>query len=516
MLLLDEPYDQKTIVKVANVLTYLSTGRGARGIGFLGELLGIVRERKLGKYFCNVKTICKYIRPILEKDGRTASMLFDVDKHKHWARAWSEVEITFLRFAVSSLSKKMSVSDKCYEEMKCSFDSLSKISSVMEIGTSPCDAFMDLSDQGYYEEFCVVFSCVISGLQLNPDKIVKEANAAITLLQNEQEVSYFGRLADVDISPDWDKVKLTETEKKIIAKALDHPSEIIAKTAAEIIATGAGGDETAEEVKEILRTGRDTALLLISEIAVQVWREKAPEIILHRLEDELTDGCQYLLEKLPNISNEQYDDRICATLRKELTHPNVEIALGAAKGYANHHPAQAHLSELKNALIYWKENEEPYPVKSGTVPASPREILVQVIDQLNGFTLSELAELCSDPRTDVQDLARDALLRLCKSDPSALNKVIDLIQQELAPISLLTKFIELPPEVLRSAEKQILALLDSSLPEFRAETLKILPGGWLADETARELAEKFLDDPDVHVRNQAVVALRKIDSYESV
>ncbi|MCI5138836.1 MAG: hypothetical protein D3922_10565, partial [Candidatus Electrothrix sp. AR1] len=441
MLILDEPYDQKIIVKVANVLTYLSSGRGARGIGFLGELLGIVRDRKLGKYFCNVKTICKHVRSILENDGRTASMLFDFDKHKHWARAWSEVEITFLRFVVLSLSKKMSVSDKCYEEMKCSFGSLSKISRVMEIGTSPCDAFMDLSDQGYYEEFCVVFSCVISGLQLNPDKIVREVNAAITLLQNEQEVSYFGRLVDVDISPDWDKVELTETEKKIIAKALDHPSEIIAKTAAEIIATGAGGNETTEEVKEILRTGRDTALLLISEIAVQVWGEKAPGIILHRLAGELTDGCQYLLEKLPNLSNEQYDDRISTTLLKELTHPNVEVAIGAAKGYANHHPAQAHINELKDALAYWKENEEPYPVETGTVPPSPREILVQIVDQLNGFTLSELAELCGDPRTDVKDVVRDALLRLCKSDPSALNKVINLIQQEQAPITLLTKLI---------------------------------------------------------------------------
>ncbi|MCI5138837.1 MAG: HEAT repeat domain-containing protein [Candidatus Electrothrix sp. AR1] len=65
-----------------------------------------------------------------------------------------------------------------------------------------------------------------------------------------------------------------------------------------------------------------------------------------------------------------------------------------------------------------------------------------------------------------------------------------------------------------TAETQILALLDSSLPELRAETLKILTGGWLANETARELAEKFLDDPDIHVRNQAVAALREIESYE--
>lgn len=511
ILLLDEPYDQKIIVKVANVLTYLSSGRGVR---FLGELLGIIRERNLGKYFCNIKSINKHVRSILERDDRTSSILFDFDRHKNWVSAWREIEITFLRFVVSSLSKKKRVSDKCYEEIKRSFDSLCKISRVMEIGTSPCDAFMDLSDQGYYEEFCVVFSCVISGLQLNPDKIVKEANAAITLLQNEQEVSYFGRLADVDISPDWDKVKLTETEKENIARALDHPSEIVAKTAADIIATGAGGDETAEEVKEILRNGRDSALYFISQIASDVWGEQAPGIILHRLEDELTDGCQHLLEKLPNLSNEQYEDRICATLLKELIHPNVEIALGAAKGYANHHPAQVHLSELKNALSYWKENEEPYPVKGGTVPSSPRETLVQIIDQLNGFTLAELAELCGDPRTDVKDVARDAVLRVCNSDASALNKVIDLIQQEQAPISLLAKLTELPPKVLRNAEKQILTLLDSPVPELHTEILKILPGGWLADETAKELAEKFLDDLDVHVRNQAVASLRELESYE--
>ncbi|MCI5121816.1 MAG: HEAT repeat domain-containing protein [Candidatus Electrothrix sp. AUS4] len=423
--------------------------------------------------------------------------------------------MTFLEFVVLSLlgNKAVAVADKYYEETECSFASLCKINKIMELKT--CDGFVDLTNKDYYEEFYVVFNCVISELQLCPDEIIKEANKAIGKLKNEEDTSLlFNLLTDIDITVDWKKVKLADTEKKIIASALDHPSEIIARTAAEIIATGAGGDETAEAVKEILRTGRDSALYFISQIASNVWREKAPEIILYRLEEELTDGCQYLLENLPKISNDQYDDRISTTLLRELTHPDVEIALGAAKGYANHHPAQAHLNELKKAFSYWKENEEPYPVKTGTVPPSPRETLVQVIDRLNGFTLSELAELCGDPRRDVEDVARDALLRLCKSDESALNDVIGLIQQEQAPISLLAKLTELPPEILRNAEKRILALLDSPVPELRTETLKMLHGGWLADETARELTESFLDDPDVHVRNQAVAALRKIASHE--
>jgi hypothetical protein len=395
-----------------------------------------------------------------------------------------------------------------------SFMSLCKIWSAMDLGESFSSDVVKLNDNNYYKESSLVTKCVISELHLKAEKIAQEANAAITLMEQDEDISLPGLLTIGYVATDWDNVELTGAEKKIIARALDHPSEIIAKSAAKIIVTRAGGDETAEEIKGILSTGRDSALYHISQIATNVWREKAPEIILHRLAGELTDGCQYLLEKLPKISSDQYDGRICAMLRNELTNPNVEIAIGAAKGYANHHPAQAHVRELKNILAYWKKNEEPYPVKSGTVPPSPRKKLVQVIDQLNGFTVSELVELCSDPRKDVKDAARDALLRLCKSEESALNNVIDLIQQERASINILAKLIELPAEILQSTEKQILALLDSPLPELRAETLKMLHGGWLADETAMELAEKFLDDPDVHVRNQAVATLRELESYE--
>ncbi|MCI5162011.1 MAG: hypothetical protein D3917_08295, partial [Candidatus Electrothrix sp. AX5] len=512
-LLLDEPYNQEIIVKVANALASLSNGRELRGRKNSRELVGIIRKKKLGKYFFEFKNIPEVVRLVLG-NNRSIRDLLSSDQNR--VRALKDVDITFLKFIISTLSKEHRLAGKLYDKTLRSFFSLGKIYMAMEIDTSPYDDFIDLADQDCCEEFFVVFRCVISLLRLNPSEVVKEANEAIRRIENEEQTLLFDLLINIDIAIEWKKVELTDTEKKTIAGALDYPNEIIAKTAAKIIASGAGGNETAEEVKEVLKNGRDSALCFISQIASDVWGEKAPEIILHRLQGELTDGCQYLLEKLPKISNDQYDGPIYETLLKELTHPNVEIAIGAAKGYANHHPAQTHLSELKNALISWEENEEPYPVKSGTVPPSPREILVQVIDQLNGFTLSELAELCSDPRTDVKEVAQDAVLRVCNSDASALNKVIDLIQQEQAPISLLTKLTELPAEVLLSAETQILALLDSSLPEFRAETLKILPGGWLADETARELAEKFLDDPDVHVRNQAVVALRKIDSYESV
>jgi len=498
-ILLDEPYDPEIIGKVAKLLS-----RGIL-IKFIDDLAAIFQKRDIEKYSAHAKILPEYIKFVFEKESWTA----DLDS-KYTVDALKKFWLDILEFIISGISIK----EVNCDNSQAPFMSLGKIWSAMDIMKSFPSDIVELNNDNYNKESSLIVKCVISELDLKAEEVMREANAAIRMIARENFLSISNLLPDIDITVTWNNVELTDTEKKIIAKALGHPSKIIAKTAAEIIATGAGGDETAEEVKEILMTGRKSALCFISQIASDVWGKDAPEIILHRLEHKLTDGCQHLLEKLPNISNDQYNGPICAILRKELTHPNVEIAIGATKGYVNHHPAQAHLSELKNALAYWKENEEPYPVKSGTVPPSPREILVQVIDQFNGFTVTELAELCGDPRKDVKDIARDAVLRVCNSDASALNTVIDLIQQEQAPISLLTKLSELPPELLRSAEKQILALLDSSLPELRAETLKILSDGWLADETARDLAGKFLDDPDVHVRNQAVATLRKIESYE--
>ena len=67
---------------------------------------------------------------------------------------------------------------------------------------------------------------------------------------------------------------------------------------------------------------------------------------------------------------------------------------------------------LRSASSYWLRNEEPYPESGGTVPDSPREVLLRTLCVIAPPAFEELVKLAGDSRSDVRDAAIDGVIGL--------------------------------------------------------------------------------------------------------
>ena len=139
-------------------------------------------------------------------------------------------------------------------------------------------------------------------------------------------------------------------DNRTLAYALDHPNQAVAITAANLILARTVTDDVLNSVKAVLDTGRSHTLYVISQIADELWEDQALEMILNRLEKNIVPGCHYLLDNLPRFAVDKRDTRIYHHFLKNFTNPNVDIAMGAVKGYSKYQPISKHKNDIRNAL----------------------------------------------------------------------------------------------------------------------------------------------------------------------
>jgi hypothetical protein len=299
--------------------------------------------------------------------------------------------------------------------------------------------------------------------------------------------------------------------------ALTHPCDAVALAAAEIIYEGAINEQLKTELENAFRKSRFGALYFISMIAERVWGDKVLEIVLSRLEQELTSGCKHLIKNLPDYSRNNCDDRILGVVKRSLEVESEEVAEAAAKLCLDFIPNEQLLPELKAALSYWEKHEKPYPTSGGVIPPSPRASLLKALIQRNGLSFDEIVELYGDTRSDVKDIAKSSLLLLAKENTEAVSRMLDLIETGLFGSTTLWSLMELPFASLVHEDQRLRKLIDSDNPDIQVviiATLKLHPL-YSATESEHLLRQKLESDNPV-VREAAIKELRQFERVEKI
>jgi energy-coupling factor transporter ATP-binding protein EcfA2 len=249
----------------------------------------------------------------------------------------------------------------------------------------------------------------VAALQLDPKKLVAEAKLGLEEIKPEHGKDLLSMLIKVDVNPIWSRAENVNLAIHILAQALNHPSDAIAITAAELLHAGVGGDEAAVAVEKILQTGGSQSLRMISVIASEIWREKALDIILGRLEGELNNGCEYLFKSLTNLIKGKGNDRVYKCLIKGIMTPLTKIAEAAAESCVSIDFPDVNINEIRKAFDFWKQHELPYTDERGYITKSPRAHLLHLLSKLNALTVDELLIFCSENRGDIRESAIEAL-----------------------------------------------------------------------------------------------------------
>lgn len=459
----------------------------------------------------------KGLREILDRKGlKELVQKMDESWMYKFTQAWPKMEVWLeadkaLLNAIISTFEDVSITEvKVAAADREDLLSLSALFEAMRLGEVVAGNYLVFSKQKDVEALVSTIRGAVAAIKLEPEKVVAEARLALEQLGKEGSFGLISMLENVDVTPEWSEAMQVNLDGRILARALDHPSDAVAITAAELLYAGTGGDEVPDAVEQILKTGGKTALRMISIISSQIWGDKALDIIIDRLNGELSAGCEYLFKSLPKMARDQTNNRIYKCLLRGIMAMSPEVSVGAAEGCAALDLPKKYVDKLRGAFDYWKEHEAPYPVNTGVIPPSPRVHLFRALKNLEGFTFNEMMDLCSDVRSDVREEAIDALVNIADEDKTALENILKWVDSGNAPSMLFSKLMSLPEETLQNLKGEILSLLKSSKSSVRSDVVRTLSMSWINKEEAERLAIEMLRDEDNMVRNQATITLRLI------
>jgi len=357
-----------------------------------------------------------------------------------------------------------------------------------------------------------VFRGAIVASRQSPASLAIEARAAMERLTQDSRAQLLYFLPDLALDTDWAAARHAGLDPRRLVRALFHPCDAIVRTAAELLAVGAGGNEAGALLKAAIDRAPEYTLHLIKYIAKPVWGDEAIDVVVGRLEKELTPGCGWLFACLPSLPGYMDRGRLSACLMRGIRSEDPYIATGAAEAVANldFEGNRTIRDAIGEALSFWQTHEEPYPQHGGIVPPSPREDLLRALCKVTTPTIEELASFCSDSRTDVRDAATELLMARVEA-PDSLTLLVALIAETKAPAWLITRIATLPGNIAIAVRASLIGLLKS--PDFvaRLHVVAALAHGWLDLGEAKRLARDALVDVDTRVRDQAVRTLRLLD-----
>jgi len=147
------------------------------------------------------------------------------------------------------------------------------------------------------------------------------------------------------------------------------------------------------------------------------------------------------------------------------------------------------------------------------VPLCPRAEILKLLVRFSLLTLQDLLDACHDPHGDIRKVAIQGVMHILTFQPESIPQVIQEVDKEHYPPSVLEAILSLPVEVLAPVRETLIALFSSESVVLRRVMIRnAAKAMWLTKEQATNIVQIGLEDSDLTVRNLAVTALRSLKS----
>ena len=394
----------------------------------------------------------------------------------------------------------------------------------MKVGDAPLTQWTELAANHPMDVVAEVIRGAVTATGISADDLGREANALFDPVERGGWL-YGSGLPHVDIEADWHKARDAPLDAGLLTAALPLRCYPIARSAAELLAAGVGGEPARGLIRDVLRMGRDWTLLLAGEVMRHAFSDDAFDEIDARLREPLTPGCGYLYEPLRRAATPGQLASVIDRGLEGLQAINGRVASGAAKMLSKLDPGKLSLwaEPLRTALWAWASRgswcdecdtavaENSCPICHCSAP-TPRTDLIPILTGLQAISVDELLPLTSDAWHGVPAAARDALATFAGRDATTMATLLGHVAHRRVGVLALDAILALPADLLRRSAGDLTRLLDSPHADVRARVVASLSGPWADPNQATELARRAMDDPAPVVRNSAAVALRAINA----
>lgn len=307
----------------------------------------------------------------------------------------------------------------------------------------------------------------------------------------------------VDAIPDSYMPRVGSELLPVLTEVILHENEYFVRNAV-IVLFGYRDDPLYQTtIQKLLNFAEGMALHYVGVLVNSLPKEQSQPLLLSRLiSTPMTRGCEHLYPFLSPPFGFEYEPAVLAGLA--CTDP--DIAAAAAKIASRLQISPELLVKFHNAFNDWKELEEPYPVKGGAVPVSPRDELAKIFVRENSSDISMLVSMIQDTRPDIRNSAFEPFIALLTTSDDLKDYIIGKTVSGEFEITLLRKAISAGAFKGNDAMK-VVPLLQNCSAKVRFGVLPILNKMYLHSETIRAEAERLILDPNIEIRETAQKAL---------
>lgn len=269
--------------------------------------------------------------------------------------------------------------------------------------------------------------------------------------------------------------------------------------ALQLIATSKNEDKIIDIFSRVIEHGEGLALHYAGHLNQCINDKKlVQEVICRKLLDNKTvDG----LEHLYHFVEKPYSDKHASIIKKGINSTSPIIAIEATKLLARMPLNLISLDKVKEFYSLWQDKEEPYPLKSGTVPHTPRGKLAEKLIKHHYHDEIFIQQMMLDTRPDIREQAIQPCINYCKDSSQLRHWLIDKIKNEEIEADFLKRCIT--EDVFLKDSYLVLELLSSESVDVRESALKILNTKYITECEMKAHAKRLLSDEVIEIRQFA-------------
>jgi hypothetical protein len=405
--------------------------------------------------------------------------------------------------ACNSFQDMMVTTHRYYE------NSISILYKAFDIHESPARDVMYFIHQKYQIACIEVLRAAILATKLNPNEVKNDTEHILFSLKNDDFHWYDTfKESDEEIKFNWDVINSENTNVLKLIQAMHHPSSFVVRFATLLLVNSYDPILIGNYLKEVLATGKNYTLYFISKIADEIWQEDAIDLVLTRLENNLTEDCAPLIERLEDLYNEKYKERIIVILRNALDLEEVEI-VEAAVGCVDKLELDMELGNFIKERYNWWLSEGPQdPEKGGVVPENAADTLLSFLIARDRMSFDDLLIAVKSKRRDVREVATSGLCNSLAENDEQIADVFDNISHDELPSSILKELASSHPNVCRKHQNLFVQLLDVDNVGVQKTCIQALSLQWMDALAVDEILRSRIDDSELIIRNEIVKTLR--------
>lgn len=317
----------------------------------------------------------------------------------------------------------------------------------------------------------------------------EESNNGTDLLLDLPAVDVEGR----------DEYEIDDSYLPMLENLLLSQYHFLCFNALQLIATSKNEDKIIDIFSRVIEHGEGLTLHYAGHLNQCINDKKLVQEIICRklLDNKNVDG----LEHLYQFVEKPYSDKHVSIIKKALNSTNATTAIEATKLLDRIPLNLISLDKVKGFYSLWQDKEEPYPVKDGTVPHTPRENIAKILIRHHYYDEAFIQEMMLDTRPDIRQQAMQPFINYCRDSSQLKHWLVDNIKDKEIEANVLKKCII--EDVFISDSYLVLELLYNESIDIRENALEILNTRYIPEYEMKAHAERLLSDEVIEIRQSA-------------